>query len=319
MFEIISVVIPVFNTAPYLKKCLDSVCGQTYQNLEIICVDDGSTDGSEKIVEDYARKDPRVKVLHKSNGGESSARNAGLQESTGEYVAFVDCDDWLEPDMYENMVQAMEEKSVDMVLCGYFLSTDAGSSPVKNEKPVSEDVFDRHKLFGYVYQRDSYRGVTSWIWCKLFRRKLLFCNGEMISFDETLRFGGDLLFFIRAALNVSRTVYLPQPFYHYYQRESSTAHSLDDLDLAFEIVETYQRMIDFLERQQAELDSIIWLKRFKVYWATRIAETAHRQKDKKGLQKAQRFMCEYEREYLDTNQEYADRLERFQKLKELSV
>lgn len=319
MGDTVSVIIPIYNTAEYLRKCLDSVCGQTYQELEIICVDDGSTDGSGKIADEYAGNDMRIKVIHKKNGGESSARNVGLRNSTGKYIAFVDCDDWLEPEMYEKMVYAMEKESVDMVLCSYFRSTEEGCCPMENEKPVSESVFDRKRLFQYVYQRDSYRGVGAWIWSKLYRRELLYSNGSMISFDETRRLGGDTLFFIQAALNVERALYLPRAFYHYYQRGNSTMHSMDDLDLAFEIVQNYQDMIDLLEGRQEELDSVIWLKRFKVYWASLIAETAYRKQDQEGLKKAQAFMWEYEREYVETNQEYADRLERFWKIMELCI
>ncbi len=97
----ISVIIPVYNVEPYIRKCIDSVINQTYINLEIILVDDGSTDNSGKVCDEYATKDKRVKVLHKRNGGVSSAKNAGLKEVTGKYLGFVDSDDWIEPEMYE--------------------------------------------------------------------------------------------------------------------------------------------------------------------------------------------------------------------------
>ena len=95
---LVSIIIPIYNTASYLRKCLDSAKNQTYTNLEIICVDDGSTDGSEKIVDEYL-DDERFVIIHKENGGESSARNTGLLKSTGDYIGFMDCDDWIEKDM----------------------------------------------------------------------------------------------------------------------------------------------------------------------------------------------------------------------------
>ena len=101
----ISVIVPVYKVEPYLRKCLDSIVGQTYQNLEIILVDDGSPDGCGAICDEYAAQDKRVRVIHKANGGVSSARNAGLTAATGEWIGWVDSDDWIEPDMYERMLE----------------------------------------------------------------------------------------------------------------------------------------------------------------------------------------------------------------------
>lgn len=318
MFEMISVIIPVYNTAAYLEKCLDSVCGQTYQKLEIICVDDGSTDGSEKIVDDYAGKDSRITVIHKSNGGEGSARNIGLQHSTGEYVAFLDSDDWLEPEMYEKMIGAMRDKSLDMAACGYYWETDKESKPIKNKFPVSNETFGRKELFQYVYIRDRYRGVTSWIWCKLFKREILQKDGKMLRFDENLRFGLDLLYFIQVAANAGRICYLDQAFYHYYQRDDSAAHT-KDLDMAFEIVEAYQRMIDYLVEEDVETQIIPWLQRFKGYRASLVAEQAFAQKDTCMLRKCQQVMRELEPVYFETNKEFPERLERYQEIERLAV
>ncbi len=313
MVEKISVIIPVYNTAEYLPKCLDSVCGQTYKNLEIICVDDGSTDGSGDIAEHYAEKDPRVQVIHKANGGESSARNVGLQHSTGEYVAFVDCDDWLEANMYEVMISAMKRNRLDMAACGYFWETEEGGQPIGNSYPVSKGVFGRKELFEYVYIRDRYRGVTSWIWCKLFHRNILYEDGKLLAFDENLRFGADLVFFIKAAVNARRICYLETAFYHYYQRANSTAHT-KNLQVAFDIVTAYQRMVDYLREEQIEIQMIPWLQRFQGYRASLVAEQAIGQKDKDMLQKCQQVMRELGPVYKRTNEQYPERLQRYERL-----
>lgn len=317
-YETISVIIPVYNTAAYLPKCLDSICRQTYRNLEIICVDDGSTDGSEKIVEDYKKKDSRIKVIHKSNGGESSARNAGLRSSTGEFVAFVDCDDWLEPVMYEKMMIAMRENALDMVACSYYWETDKESSLVGNNYPVSKEVFGRSELFQYVYIRDHYRGVTSWIWCKLFKRNLLYKNEKMLEFNENLRFGADLIFFLHAAVNAKRICYLEDAFYHYYQRDNSTAHT-KDLDVAFDIVKAYQMMIDYLRENGIETQIIPWIQRFKVYRASLVAEQAFEQNDRHMLEKCQEVMEELKSVYFETNREYPQRIERYKEIAEWNL
>lgn len=117
----ISIIIPVFNVEPYLRKCLDSVIHQTYQNLDIIIVDDGSTDHSGQICDDYQKIDSRVRVFHKRNAGLSSARNLGLRYVKGEFIGFVDSDDYIDKDMYESMLHEMKD-DVDIVICGRRIS-----------------------------------------------------------------------------------------------------------------------------------------------------------------------------------------------------
>ena len=115
MSSCISVIIPIYNVAAYLDRCIYSVCNQTYHNLQVLLVDDGSTDDSLKICDYYAAQDNRIQVIHKSNGGLVSARKAGLAVATGEYIAYVDGDDWIEPDLYECMIKEMQDSQVDLV------------------------------------------------------------------------------------------------------------------------------------------------------------------------------------------------------------
>ena len=115
----ISIIIPVYKTEPYLRKCVDSVLAQTYTNLEVILVDDGSPDDCGKICDEYAAKDSRVKVIHKENGGLSSARNCGLDVATGKYIGFVDSDDWIDPDMYETLLGLLLRYDADIAEGSY--------------------------------------------------------------------------------------------------------------------------------------------------------------------------------------------------------
>lgn len=110
MQEMISVVVPVYNVKNYLERCLQAICNQTYQNLQIILVDDGATDGSGEICDRYAKQDSRIRVIHKKNGGTSSARNVGIKAATGKYIGFLDADDWAELDLYENLYQAITKE-----------------------------------------------------------------------------------------------------------------------------------------------------------------------------------------------------------------
>ena len=113
----ISVIIPVYNVEKYLYRCVDSVLGQTYYNIEVILIDDGSTDSSPEICDEYQKRDKRVKVIHKKNSGAASSRNIGLSSAKGDYIAFIDSDDYIELDMYENMMKINEEYNCDIVLC----------------------------------------------------------------------------------------------------------------------------------------------------------------------------------------------------------
>ena len=117
---LISIIVPVYDVEPYLRKCIDSILIQSYRDLEIILVDDGSPDNCGAICDEYAEKDKRIKVIHKKNGGLSDARNAGLDIATGEYIGFVDSDDWVMPDMYEYLYKAVKEYDADMSVCGYY-------------------------------------------------------------------------------------------------------------------------------------------------------------------------------------------------------
>ena len=115
----LSIIIPVFNVEEYLPKCIESVVNQTYDNLEILLINDGSTDNSGVICDNFAHKDERVKVVHKENGGLSAARNLGLSLATGHYIAFLDSDDYIDSEMYETLVDALENADADIAACGF--------------------------------------------------------------------------------------------------------------------------------------------------------------------------------------------------------
>ena len=133
-YAYITVIVPVYNVKDYLERCVESICGQTYPNLEILLVDDGSTDGSGKICDELAKKDTRIKVIHKPNGGLSDARNAGLDVATGDYIGYVDSDDYIEPDMFEILLTNIEEHQADISCCRYARVYYDG-----RREPVGED------------------------------------------------------------------------------------------------------------------------------------------------------------------------------------
>ena len=117
MGSLISVIIPVYKVERYLPRCIDSILSQTYKNIELLLIDDGSPDSSGDICDEYAEKDPRVRMFHKENGGVSSARNLGLDEAKGDYIGFVDSDDYIAPGMYEKLVELIEDNNADIAVC----------------------------------------------------------------------------------------------------------------------------------------------------------------------------------------------------------
>lgn len=166
MEPLISVIVPIFNVEQYLSQCIDSIINQTYRNLEIILVDDGSSDSCGAICDEYARQDGRIKVIHKENGGVSSARNAGLDAVRGEYIGFVDPGDWIVPDMYEYMYQKLCGYKADIVTCGYINVHDTWMDYRRSQ---TDEVYIREKALDELFW--DYK-IRYFLWDKLYKAEL---------------------------------------------------------------------------------------------------------------------------------------------------
>lgn len=204
----ISVIVPVYNVERYLRGCLDSLLGQTYRELEVILVDDGATDSSGAICDEYARGDERIRVIHKENGGLSSARNAGLSVARGEYIAFVDSDDTVESDAYELMLSCMT--GVDIVLCGTRVVREGERH--KKRADTRRRTLSREELWEEIFVK-----LDNSVGNKLYRKSVL----EGITFPEGLVHGEDLLFNLRVLQHARAGVFLFAKKYNYYKREGS--------------------------------------------------------------------------------------------------
>lgn len=209
----ISIIVPVYKTEPYLRKCVDSILAQTHQDLEVILVDDGSPDNCGQICDEYAKKDSRIRVIHKPNGGLSDARNAGMDIMTGQYVGFVDSDDWIEPTMYETLLTLMEQFDADMAFGG--VADDMEHNGMVNTLKISDygdTPFAESKTDA---MRRYFRGSWS-AWDKLYRAELFqgieYPVGE-INEDEAI---------VLHLLNRCRRVcYTNEVFYHYMHRKGN--------------------------------------------------------------------------------------------------
>lgn len=223
MSEKISVIVPVYKVEPYLCKCVDSILAQTYQNLEIILVDDGSPDACGAICDKYAKQDNRITVIHKPNGGLSDARNAGLDVMTGDYVAFVDSDDWIMPRMYETLLQMLKQFQADMAFGAVAddLEQDGKVTTVKvsnyGDEPFSESAAEAMRRYFH----------GSWAaWDKLYKadlfRDIRYPVGE-INEDEAI--------VLQLLSKCSRVCYTGEIFYHYMKRPGSGSITVSDFSV----------------------------------------------------------------------------------------
>lgn len=213
--ELISVIVPIYNMEKYLNKCVDSILNQSYSNLEIILIDDGSTDLSTKICDEYEKKDNRIKVYHKKNGGLSDAKNYGIEKANGKYIAFVDSDDWIEKNMYRNMYQKLKETKSNIVICGRYIEYENG----KKRKWYNTKEMVMNKEQSLIYLNSFYNFDMSScdkLYEKVLFEKIKFPYGKKCEDAYTT-----YLLFDKA----EKITYIPECFYHYLQRNGSISRS----------------------------------------------------------------------------------------------
>ncbi len=210
----ISIIIPVYRVAPYLGQCIKSIIGQTYRDIEILLIDDGSPDECGKICEEYKNRDSRIKVIHTENQGLSAARNRGLENATGEYIGFVDSDDWIEPDMYEVLLKRIKDNSISV--CGY-------------DTAFQKDGLKKGVYFGSDALRALLKGeINNNVWNKLYHKELF----NDICFPEGKNYE-DVVVMHKLVEKAKSIAVVPDVFYHYRVRPESitktyTANNLID-------------------------------------------------------------------------------------------
>lgn len=214
---LLSVLVPVYNVEKYLEKSLGALLNQSYRNLEIILVDDGSTDSSGKICDEYAARDSRIQVVHKANGGLVSAREAGIQCATGKYIAFYDSDDYIEPDMYEEGIRFCEQNNLDVCALGYV--KEYSFDTINDFQVGSPLVMGRDEALSHMLRRKHYGWELA---DKIFLRSKVMDS----SIPHNIVCGEDLMRNWKIFAKVDRVGYLPLYKYHYIQRAGSESKSL---------------------------------------------------------------------------------------------
>lgn len=219
MSPMISIIVPVYNAAPFLKRCISSILVQSYEAWELILVDDGSTDESGRICDDFASEDSRIKVIHQSNGGVSVARNRGLDCASGEWITFSDADDWLEGDALENYIKYSSD--CDIVRAGYKrVSVDGAIEDVHCEGIyVASDKYD-------MYQKMELFHYFGFLWNSFFRKTII----GPLRFPEGINWCEDHIFSLACCSKASAVKFIPDTTYNYYLQPSSSLSYPKDLE-----------------------------------------------------------------------------------------
>lgn len=226
--SLISILVPVYNAAQYLPRCIESIINQTYKNLEIICVDDGSTDNSLKILRSYQSKDSRILVIHQKNTGVVGAKKTAMRLAQGDYIGYVDSDDWIEPTMYENLITYMKDNDADIVCCGtykdYSNYTNIVTQGYKEGIYEKEDIIDSDNGYGLVSLKeiDKYF-ITNYLWDKVYKREVIFENQLLVPDDIS---DGDDTACVYPTILVSNKIgILEKCYYHYCIRDNSLSQT----------------------------------------------------------------------------------------------
>lgn len=211
----ISVIVAAYKVEEYLHKCLDSILAQTYKNLEIILVDDGSPDSCGAICEEYASKEKRVRVIHKANGGQSTARNAALNVAQGDYIGFIDGDDWIEPTMYEVLLGEMLKESADIGQCGWFKVSPDGVKECPYTEQFCEFYTSNEGLEELIQSKGGHLNTS--VCCKLFKKEV----AQKFRFTPVRAYEDDEYIFKTVSV-ASKIVCINNPLYNYLNRDGST-------------------------------------------------------------------------------------------------
>lgn len=280
----VSVIVPVYNAEKYLSQCVDSILAQTLNDIEIILVDDGSTDSSANMCDDYQKRDSRVKVIHKSNGRAAAARNAGMNIAQGDYIAFVDSDDWISPDMYEKML----EIGAEVCLCDYIRFQNDKNFPF-TQPNIQNGLYDKTQIRQEIYPHLVMDGVEFPItisnWAMLIKRDIIIKNNlsyrEDILISEDAPFGSEVLYCANTFAYLKE-----QYFYHYRITEGSASKTYkswwwdSSLKINEEVEDFFGNCTDYDFTQQIK-SNMFYLARAEIYYILNNKSISRQEQNKK--------------------------------------
>lgn len=225
----VSVIVPIYNVEKYLKRCIDSILNQTYKNLEIILVDDGSPDNCPEICDEYAKSDKRIKVIHKQNAGVSAARNDGIAFANGDLIGFVDPDDYINSSMYEEMVNYLVSENCDLVSCSFTkFSTEDEINNNLDMNLFPKEILTRNEAISLSFDKKNKGGIINVVWTLLIRTEI----AKSVKFDCSLTNGEDTKYSFDVLMKANRVGLMYAPFYYYYKNENGAVANADLKKLA---------------------------------------------------------------------------------------
>ena len=214
----LSIIVPVYNVETYIKKCIESILSQTFKDFEVIIIDDGSPDNCGLIIDEYAQKDSRIVPIHQLNKGVSAARNEGLKVAKGEYIGFVDPDDWIEPEMYSILINSIESNHCDIASCSWMVNDSNG-----NETPhyiyLSSYVMTGDEYVNHLF--DMPPSISGSTWNKLFAKRII-----QSEFSKEFSICEDNLFVAKCCVNCKKAIIIKEPLYHVFERSDSATRMI---------------------------------------------------------------------------------------------
>lgn len=285
MDSLISIIIPVYKVEEWLDECIESVINQSYSNLEIILVDDGSPDSCPQKCDEWAQKDKRIKVIHKENGGLSSARNAALEIITGNYISFIDSDDYIHKDMYRIMLEDIKKTGADIVRCDRYIDTD-GDLKLSGKIDVQKSYNHQEIMDNYFYYKDDF---CSGMWDKLYKAELF----DGVRFPEGIN-SEDYYVYAIIYNRVNKLYYNNVPLYYYRIRENSICTTSVINEHSFDKIIISDKVLDYIKinfpEQTDDAKAFRAMARFAIYYVTLRQEHSYLQrkewkKDLRGVWK----------------------------------
>lgn len=285
----LSIIVPVYNGEKYLKKCINNILMQTYQDFELIIINDGSTDDTKVICDSLVDIDNRVKFIHKKNEGVSIARNTGLEIAKGRYIGFVDCDDSIDKDMYQSMIKNLEIQDVDCVMCSFMSMFDDRNEEnlfEEADKKITDNESKKDlilKMVAAIKEDGSHNQIIMGSACRcLFKKEILDKNN--LKFDKDLKYSEDLLFVLEY-LELCKSIYITNDIFYFYNRKSEAGSTTQKYILGLEdnINKVNKRILEILNIENIK-DTKIWALREITYIYT-IAVNIALQKEKSFTQK----------------------------------
>lgn len=237
MKNLVSIIVPIYNAEKYLERCIDSLLGQTYEAIQIVLINDGSKDQSDRICKCYIEKDTRIKYIVKENAGVGAARNTGIEEADGDYICFVDADDYVEPQFIESLLSMYEQENAQLAICGF---SEVHGEQLVNQTKGDKVCMSQEEAMYRLMCEDSYKG---YVWNKMFRKDIIQEYG--LQFDTRIAIWEDVLFVFQYMCHISSIIYDPKPLYKYLYNVVSASHENNHIlgvEKAFSVIEAQKQI-----------------------------------------------------------------------------